>query len=105
MVAERQKITLTTLNDMKARGEPVSWLTAYDYPTALLLDRAGVEMILVGDSAAMTVLGYETTLPVAMDEMITFTTAVCRATQYPHVRLEPINPRSPVAAGFGGQRR
>lgn len=85
MVGERRKITLTTLTEMKARGEPVSWLTAYDYSTALLMDRAGVEMILVGDSAAMTVLGHETTLPVTMDEMITFTAAVCRATQYAFV--------------------
>jgi 3-methyl-2-oxobutanoate hydroxymethyltransferase len=82
---ERQKITLTTLHEMKARREPVSWLTAYDYPTALLMDRAGVEMILVGDSAGMTVLGYETTLPVTMDQMITFTAAVCRAVEYAFV--------------------
>jgi 3-methyl-2-oxobutanoate hydroxymethyltransferase len=83
--SQRQKITLTTLNDMKARGEPVSWLTAYDYPTALLMDRAGVEMILVGDSAGMTVLGYETTLPVTMEQMLIFTAAVCRAVDYAFV--------------------
>jgi 3-methyl-2-oxobutanoate hydroxymethyltransferase len=83
--APRLKITLTTLNEMKARREPVSWLTAYDYPTALLMDRAGVEMILVGDSAGMTMLGLETTLPVTMDQMITFTAAVCRASQYAFV--------------------
>lgn len=81
----RAKITLTTLNEMRDRKEPVSWLTAYDYPTALLMDRAGVEMILVGDSAGMTVLGLETTLPVTMDQMITFTAAVCRATEYAFV--------------------
>jgi 3-methyl-2-oxobutanoate hydroxymethyltransferase len=83
--AQRSKITLTTLNELRARGEPVSWLTAYDYPTALLMDRAGVEMILVGDSAGMTVLGLETTLPVTMDQMVTFTAAVCRATRYAFV--------------------
>ena len=81
----RVKVTLTTLNEMRARQEPVSWLTAYDYPTALLMDRAGVEMILVGDSAGMTVLGLETTLPVTMDQMITFTAAVCRAVDYAFV--------------------
>lgn len=81
----REKITLRTLEEMKARGEPVSWLTAYDYPTALLMDRAGVEMILVGDSAGMTVLGLETTLPVTMEQMITFTAAVCRAVEYAFV--------------------
>ncbi len=83
--ATRTKITLTTLNELRLRKEPVSWLTAYDYPTALLMDRAGVEMILVGDSAGMTVLGLDTTLPVTMDQMITFTAAVCRAAQYAFV--------------------
>lgn len=83
--APREKITLITLHEMKASREPVSWLTAYDYPTALLMDRAGVEMILVGDSAGMTVLGYETTLPVTMDQMITFTAAVCRAVEFAFV--------------------
>lgn len=82
---QRAKITLTTLYELRERGEPVSWLTAYDYPTALLMDRAGVELILVGDSAGMTVLGYETTLPVTMDQMITFTAAVCRAVTYAFV--------------------
>lgn len=77
----RQKITLTTLQERKASGDPVAWLTAYDYPTALLMDRAGVEMILVGDSLAMTVLGHETTLPVTMEEMLVFTKAVCRAVE------------------------
>ena len=85
MAAERRKITLTTLNELRARGEPVSWLTAYDYPTALLMDRAGVEMILVGDSAGMTVLGLDSTLPVTMDQMVTFTAAVCRAAEYAFV--------------------
>ncbi len=80
--APRTKITLTTINELRARKEPVSWLTAYDYPTALLMDRAGVEMILVGDSAGMTVLGMETTLPVTMDQMVTFTAAVSRAVVY-----------------------
>jgi 3-methyl-2-oxobutanoate hydroxymethyltransferase len=77
----REKVTLRTLEDMKVRREPVCWLTAYDYPTALVMDRAGVDMILVGDSAGMTMLGLETTLPVTMDQMITFTAAVCRAVQ------------------------
>jgi len=81
----REKVTLRTLEDMKVRREPVCWLTAYDYPTALVMDRAGVDMILVGDSAGMTMLGLETTLPVTMDQMITFTAAVCRAVQYAFV--------------------
>lgn len=82
---ERQKITIPKLYEMKAKGEPVSWLTCYDYPTALLMDRAGIEMILVGDSLGMTMLGYPTTLPVTMDVMITFTAAVCRAVKYAFV--------------------
>ena len=84
-VEQRSKVTLTTLYERKAAREPVTWLTAYDYPTALLMDRAGVEMILVGDSLAMTVLGYETTLPVTMEEMLVFTSAVCRAVDYAFV--------------------
>ncbi len=82
---KREKITIPKLYEMKEKGEPITWLTAYDYPTALLMDRAGIEMILVGDSAGMTMLGYETTLPVTMDEMITFTSAVCRAVKYAFV--------------------
>lgn len=82
---ERQKITIPKLYEMKARKEPVSWLTCYDYPTALLMDRAGIEMILVGDSLGMTMLGYPTTLPVTMDVMITFTAAVTRAVKYAFV--------------------
>ena len=83
--AKRNKVTLLTLQERKAAREPVSWLTAYDYPTALIMDRAGVEMILVGDSVAMTVLGYETTLPVTMDEMLVFASAVCRAVDHAFV--------------------
>jgi 3-methyl-2-oxobutanoate hydroxymethyltransferase len=82
---EREKITIPKLYEMKAKREPITWLTAYDYPTALLMDRAGIEMILVGDSAGMTMLGYQTTLPVTMDQMITFTAAVCRAVKYAFV--------------------
>lgn len=81
----REKITIRTLNEMKANRQPITWLTAYDYPMATLMDRAGIEMILVGDSAGMTVLGYGTTLPVTMEQMITFTEAVCRAVEYAFV--------------------
>jgi len=82
---QREKITIPKLYEMKAKREPVSWLTCYDYPTALIMDRAGIEMMLVGDSAGMTMLGYPTTLPVTMDQMITFSAAVCRAVQYAFV--------------------
>ena len=85
MSEKQQKITIPHINEMKRKGEKISFLTAYDYPTALLEDRAGIEMILVGDSAAMCLLGHETTLPITMDEMITLSSAVTRATQHAFV--------------------
>ena len=81
----RTRVTLTTLQERKSAREPVAWLTAYDYPTALLMDRAGIDMILVGDSVGMTVLGYETTLRVTMEDMLVFTSAVCRAVEFAFV--------------------
>jgi len=65
-----EKVTVRTLRSMKKRGEKAVWLTAYDYPTAVLLDRAGIDGILVGDSLGMVVQGHETTLPVTLDEVI-----------------------------------
>ena len=82
---ERKKITPVDIQAMKAAGKKITMLTAYDYPTALLEDRAGIDIILVGDSVAMTVLGYENTLPVTMDEMIHHTKAVTRGAKYAHV--------------------
>ena len=73
-----RKVTLTTLQSLRARGERAVWVTAYDYPTAVFADRAGVDMILVGDSAAMTMLGYSTTVAITLEEMLVFTRAVCR---------------------------
>jgi 3-methyl-2-oxobutanoate hydroxymethyltransferase len=76
--AARKKMTTLALRQKKERGEPISMLTAYDYPTALIMDRAGVDAILVGDSLGMVVLGYENTLPVTMDEMLHHSRAVAR---------------------------
>ncbi len=76
---ERKKRTAPTIAAMKKAGEKVAVLTAYDVMTARLLDAAGVDMILVGDSAAMVVLGHENTLPVTLDEMVMLTAAVARA--------------------------
>jgi 3-methyl-2-oxobutanoate hydroxymethyltransferase len=75
---ERKKVTTRTLAIKKQRGEPISMLTAYDYPTALAMDQAGVDAILVGDSLGMVVLGYENTLPVTMEEMLHHCKAVAR---------------------------
>jgi 3-methyl-2-oxobutanoate hydroxymethyltransferase len=73
-----QKITAQTLLDRKQAHEPITALTAYDYPTARLVDQAGMDVILVGDSLGMAVLGYESTLPVTMEEMLHHTRAVRR---------------------------
>src|SRR5512143_1106950 len=75
----RKKMTPVDIQAMKKAGKKISMLTAYDYPTALLEDRVGIDIILVGDSLGMTVLGYENTVPVSMDEMIHHTKAVTRA--------------------------
>ena len=77
-MTERKKITITTLFNKAAKREPISWLTCYDYPTAYFQEQAGIDMILVGDSLGMTMLGYDTTLPVTMDDMIRHTQAVRR---------------------------
>ena len=78
MSETRKKITLPYLFKKAAQGEPISWLTCYDYPTAYLQEQAGVEMILVGDSLGMTMLGYDSTLPVTMNDMIRHASAVRR---------------------------
>jgi 3-methyl-2-oxobutanoate hydroxymethyltransferase len=77
-MTQRKKITIRTLFDKVQEGEPISWLTCYDYPTAYFQEEAGIDMILVGDSLGMTMLGYDSTLPVTMDDMIRHTQAVRR---------------------------
>jgi 3-methyl-2-oxobutanoate hydroxymethyltransferase len=73
------KVTMPALAEMKRQGKPISSLTAYDYATARLVDEAGIDLILVGDSLAMVVLGHENTLAVTVDEMLHHTRAVRRA--------------------------
>ena len=72
------KVTMPALGEMKRQGKPISALTAYDYATARLVDEAGIDLILVGDSLAMVVLGHQNTLSVTVDEMLHHTRAVSR---------------------------
>src|SRR5436189_4900708 len=80
-----RKATGATLSALKARDEKAVFVTAYDYPTATFADRAGVDMILVGDSAAMTMLGLPSTLQIGLDEMLVFIKAVARAAKHAFV--------------------
>ncbi len=77
-MTERKRMTLPGLFAKVSDGTPITWLTCYDYPTAHFQDLAGIDMILVGDSLGMTMLGYDSTLPVTMDDMIRHTAAVRR---------------------------
>jgi 3-methyl-2-oxobutanoate hydroxymethyltransferase len=79
------KLPLTDLADMKGRRERIVMVTAYDYPSGCLADAAGVDIVLVGDSAAMTVLGHESTVPATMDEMVMLTRAAARGARRPLV--------------------
>lgn len=76
--SDRKKVTTLRLKQMKSDGQPITMLTAYDYPTAQAIDRAEIDVILVGDSLGMVVLGYPNTLAVTMDEMIHHCKAVAR---------------------------
>ena len=76
------KVTMPALAEMKRQGKPISALTAYDYATSRLVDEAGIDLILVGDSLAMVVLGHENTLAVTVDEMLHHTRAVRRAVKH-----------------------
>jgi len=75
---DASKVTINSIQEKKQQGTPITCLTAYDYATSRLVDQAGIDMILVGDSLAMVVLGYENTLPITMDEMLHHTRAVRR---------------------------
>jgi 3-methyl-2-oxobutanoate hydroxymethyltransferase len=106
MADASKKITLPHLFEKVERGEPITWLTCYDYPTAYLQEQAGIEMILVGDSLGMTMLGYESTLPVKMDDMIRHAAAVRRGApnvflvgDMPYMSYQPSNEIAVLNAG------
>jgi 3-methyl-2-oxobutanoate hydroxymethyltransferase len=82
---KRKKVTLGKLRSMKRKGEPITWLTCYDYPMAQIMDASGIDMMLVGDSGAMTVLGHPTTLPQTLEAQLMLTEAVLRGTKYAFV--------------------
>jgi 3-methyl-2-oxobutanoate hydroxymethyltransferase len=83
MSSDRQPVTLPRLAEMKEAGEPIVMVTAYDYPSARVAEEAGVDLVLVGDTAAMVVLGYPGTEPVSMDEMVMLGKAVRRGLKTP----------------------
>ena len=82
------RVTIRRLRDMKRRGEKIAMMTAYDYTSAQIVERAGVPVILVGDSLGQVVLGYETTVPVSMDEMLHHARAVVRGSSDAHVVVD-----------------
>src|SRR3712207_7053638 len=75
---KRATVTRSKLAEKKALGEPIVMVTAYDYPSAQVAEAAGVDIVLVGDSGAMTVLGYPSTVPVSVDEMLVLSAAARR---------------------------
>ena len=81
--AKGKPVTLSSLGEKKALGEPIAMVTAYDYPSARVAEAAGVDVVLVGDSAAMTVLGYPSTVPVSVEEMLMLAAAVRRGLETP----------------------
>ncbi len=80
---KRKTVTLSTLGEKKALGEPIVMVTAYDYPSAQVAEAAGVDVVLVGDSGAMTVLGYPSTVPVSVEEMLMLAGAARRGLTTP----------------------
>jgi 3-methyl-2-oxobutanoate hydroxymethyltransferase len=106
MTKTHTKITLPYLFQKVEKGEPITWLTCYDFPTAYLQEQAGIEMILVGDSLGMTMLGYDTTLPVTMNDMIRHAAAVRRGApdvflvgDMPYMSYQPSNELAVLNAG------
>jgi 3-methyl-2-oxobutanoate hydroxymethyltransferase len=80
---QRKRVTLTKLAEMRALGEPIVMITAYDHPSAVIVEQAGVDIVLVGDSAANNVLGYSDTVPITVEELLMLTRAVRRGLKTP----------------------
>src|SRR3954462_14521717 len=80
---QRKRVTLTKLHEMRALGEPIVMVTAYDHPSAVAVEEAGVDVVLVGDSAANNVLGYADTVPVTIEELLMLAAAVRRGLKAP----------------------
>ena len=111
------KLPITDLLGMKASRSPIAMITAYDAPSGRLADAAGVDMILVGDSAAMTVLGHDSTVPATMEEMLVLTRAVTRGARRPLIVADmpfgsfqvsdelAVDERDPVRQGCRRRRR
>ena len=78
-----QRVTLTQLRKKHRNGEPITMVTAYDYPSAVHLDMAGIDICLVGDSASMVVHGHDTTLPITLEEMLVHCRSVARGAKRP----------------------
>jgi 3-methyl-2-oxobutanoate hydroxymethyltransferase len=106
LMSDRKKVTLTMLFDKMAQGVPLTMITCYDYPMAYLVEQAGIDIVLVGDSLGMTMLGYESTLPVTMDDMIRHAAAVRRGTSnswligdMPYMSYQPSDEIAVLSAG------
>ena len=84
-MSDVKKLLVSDLWEMKRQGKKITMITAYSYPRALIVDEAGIDMILVGDSLGMVELGYKDTVPVTMDEMLMHTKAVMRGVKRTHV--------------------
>ncbi|MCX7669637.1 MAG: 3-methyl-2-oxobutanoate hydroxymethyltransferase [Anaerolineae bacterium] len=105
-MSDRKKVTLPMLFDKMAKGIPLTMITCYDYPMAYLVEQAGIDIVLVGDSLGMTMLGYESTLPVTMDDMIRHAAAVRRGTpnswligDMPYMSYQPSDELAVLNAG------
>jgi 3-methyl-2-oxobutanoate hydroxymethyltransferase len=105
-MAERKKVSLPMLFDKMAQGVPLTMVTCYDYPMAYLVEQAGIDIVLVGDSLGMTILGYDSTLPVTMNDMLRHAAAVRRGTpnswligDMPYMTYQPSDELAVLNAG------